>query len=111
VARLYIISDHVQLGAGGTGTIELEAPGQKTLKGHVIVQESDGDYRITDIKNKAGESLIKGELHGTQLQDLRNFTLPGDILTIPKADSWTFYLEDLSGATNDIWIGIVGEQA
>jgi len=110
MARLnfYVLSDHVQIAAGGTTTLSLECPQAFALRVYKIMVEQDGDFRINSITDKENNAYVKGEWHVTQLERLMQDQGPEPLFDLPANEKLTFALEDLSGAANDVWIGFWG---
>jgi len=102
-----IIGDTVSLGAGASDTITLTPDTDISVT--KILWNATGRCQVTRIEFPMGvHELLKGTIELDQLaKDSHIFELPEPIAVSAGVDV-VFHLKDISGATNDVYIAMVG---
>jgi len=102
----YIVGETVSLSAGASDKIRLVPPVDMTWKKvHVM---ATGRCEITKIEIVGVDILVAGVIELDHLKEYGNtFNLPEDI-SLAKGTEVIFYVKDISGAANTVYIAISG---
>jgi len=99
---------------GGKVTVEATKSGMIEFETDVnvsvlqIAVTSTGAFEITRIENLGDkEETLDGVLHSDQLKQHGNFWLPPEPVPFIVGRKIRFYVTDISGAANTIYIGLV----
>jgi len=106
--KVFIIGSKIAVSAEGTGEIKLDSPVELDFKGWGITIKSTGAFEIVEITDSKGNSYLKGTITGEQLHKMNDAGFLTGLLDIAAKDYRNFKVKDISGATNIIYIAIVG---
>ena len=101
------ISDYVTLSANGEDTIKLKY--DTAFRFRKILAYGTGAFQITKIEIEGQRPFLAGTLHSEQLKERGNtIELPEDI-HVPANKEIIFYVKDISGAENTVYIGVIAQ--
>ena len=107
---LWIVGAKETVDASAEATITVETS-DYTMKVNDVLFHSDGDFELQEIKIEAlKQHWLAGYLHSEQLKKTNRREIALALGEIPPNSKVAFKVRDLSGASNTIYIALVGER-